>query len=55
MKKVEAVRIRHGMTKREVCAEIGTDNDVLRSWIAGEAIGRKESVERIKAFLKNRN
>jgi hypothetical protein len=40
MRKVEAVRLRDGLTKRAVAAEIGTAEDVLRAWLAGEAIGR---------------
>jgi DNA-binding XRE family transcriptional regulator len=54
MRKVEAVRLRHGMTKKAVAAEIGAAKDALRSWLAGESIGRAESVKRIKAFLKSR-
>jgi hypothetical protein len=50
MRKVEVVPLRHGMTKKAVAAQIGTAKDVLRSWLAGEAIGRKESIERIKTF-----
>jgi hypothetical protein len=42
MRKVEAVRLRHGMTKKAVATEIGTAKDVLRSWLSGESIGRKE-------------
>jgi len=44
MCKVEAVRLRHGMTKKAVAVEIGTARDVLRSWLAAEAIGRRESI-----------
>jgi hypothetical protein len=32
-----------GLTKRQVCDEIGTDKSVLRRWLAGEVIARKES------------
>ena len=55
MRKVEAIRLRQGMTKKAVAAEIGTAKDVLRSWLAGEAIGRKESVVRIKDFVKRKS
>jgi hypothetical protein len=41
-----------GLTKRAVAAEIGTEKSVLLSWLSGEAIGRKESVAKIKDFLK---
>jgi ribosome-binding protein aMBF1 (putative translation factor) len=52
MLKVEAVRLRHGMTKKALASEIGTAEKVLRSWLSGEAIGRKESVAKINDFLK---
>jgi hypothetical protein len=52
MRKVEQTRLRHGMTKKAVAAEIGTAKDVLRSWLAAESIGRKESVAKIKDFLE---
>jgi ribosome-binding protein aMBF1 (putative translation factor) len=55
MRKVEVTRLRQGMTKKAVAAEIGTAKDVLRSWLAGEAIGRKESVAKIKDFLKRKS
>jgi hypothetical protein len=51
MRKVETVRLRDGLTKQAVAAEIGTDKDVLRSWLVGDAIGRAESVAKIKDFL----
>jgi hypothetical protein len=54
MRKVEAIRLRHGMTKKAVAAEIGTDKDVLRSWLVGEAMGRAESVAKIKDFLERK-
>jgi DNA-binding transcriptional regulator YiaG len=53
--KVEAIRLRDGMTKREVCAEIGTHKDVLRSWLSGESIGRARSVAKIKDFLEQKS
>jgi transcriptional regulator with XRE-family HTH domain len=51
LRRVEKIRLRHGMTKKAVAAEIGTAKDVLRSWLAGEAVGRAESVAKIKNFL----
>jgi ribosome-binding protein aMBF1 (putative translation factor) len=54
MRKVEAIRLRQGMTKKAVAAEIGTVEDVLRSWLSGESVGRKESVKKITAFLAKR-
>jgi hypothetical protein len=55
MNKVEAVRIRHGLTKVALAAEIGTAEVVLRGWLAGEAVGRKESVAKINDFLKRKS
>jgi DNA-binding transcriptional regulator YiaG len=54
MRKVEAIRLRHGITKKAVAAEIGTTKEVLRSWLADQSIGRKESVAKIKDFLKRK-
>ena len=54
MRKVEKVRLRDGLTLRVLAAEIGTTRDVVGEWLAGKSIGRKESVERIKNFLKSR-
>jgi ribosome-binding protein aMBF1 (putative translation factor) len=54
MKKVEAIRLRDGMTKKALAAEIGIDKDVLRSRLAGEAVGRAESVAKLLRFLKSR-
>ena len=51
MRKVEAVRIRYGMTKTELAAELGANVDGVRAWMTGRTIGRKESVDKIKAFL----
>jgi len=53
--KVEAVRLRHGMTKKTVAAEIGTEKSALLSWLSGEAIGRKESVAKINDFLERKS
>lgn len=43
--------LREGTTKRELARLLKTDKDVIRSWLSGEAIGRKASVDRIKEFL----
>jgi ribosome-binding protein aMBF1 (putative translation factor) len=51
MQKVEAVRVRDGMTKTELAAELGANVDGVRAWMIGRTIGRKESVDKIKAFL----
>jgi ribosome-binding protein aMBF1 (putative translation factor) len=52
MRRLERVRIREGMTKRELARRLKTHKDVIRSWLSGEVIGRKSSVERIKEFLR---
>jgi DNA-binding XRE family transcriptional regulator len=54
MRKVEAVRIRYGMTKTELAAELGANVDGVRAWMTGRTIGRKESIEKIREFLKSR-
>jgi len=55
MRKVEAVRLRYGLTKAELAAELGANVDGVRAWMTGWTIGRKESVARIQDFLKRRN
>jgi DNA-binding transcriptional regulator YiaG len=52
MRKVEAVRIRYGMTKTELAAKLGANVDGVRAWMTGRTIGRKETVAKIKDFLK---
>jgi hypothetical protein len=54
MAQVERIRQRDGLTKRQVCYEIGTNKSVLHDWLAGEVIARKESITKIKAFLTKR-
>ena len=51
MRKVEAIRLHHGMTKTELAAELETTTDALRNWMTGRTVGRKETVAKIKAFL----
>ena len=52
MRKLEAVRMRHGMTKAELAAELETTKDALRAWMTGRTVGRKEAVVKIKEFSK---
>jgi len=52
MRKVEAVRIRYGMTKTELAAELGANVHGVRAWMTGRTIGRKETVAKLKDFLK---
>jgi hypothetical protein len=51
IRKIEAVRLRYGMTKMELAAELGADVDGVRAWMTGRTIGRKETVD-IRDFLK---
>jgi ribosome-binding protein aMBF1 (putative translation factor) len=44
MRRVEAVRLRYGMTKTELAAELGANVDGVRAWMSGRTIGRKETV-----------
>ena len=41
MLRVEAVRIRRGMSKTELATELGTTKDALRAWMTGRTVGRK--------------
>lgn len=52
--KVERIRVRDGLTQRAVAKEIGTTKDAVYNWISGRAIGRGESVAKIKDFLRRR-
>jgi ribosome-binding protein aMBF1 (putative translation factor) len=54
MRNVEAIRIREGLTRRALAAEIGTTEDALRNCMTGRALGRKETVEKLEAFLKTK-
>ena len=51
MRKVEAVRIRKGMSKTGLATELGANVDGVRARMTGRTVGRKESVDKIKAFL----
>jgi ribosome-binding protein aMBF1 (putative translation factor) len=42
MPRVEAVRIRRGMSKTELAAELGGNVDGVRGWMTGRTVGRKE-------------
>jgi DNA-binding transcriptional regulator YiaG len=52
MQKVEAVRIRYGISKTELAAELDANVDGVRAWMTGRTIGRKETIDKIKDFLK---
>jgi transcriptional regulator with XRE-family HTH domain len=53
IKAVERIRIRDGMTNAELARGIGTGANVVSGWLNGRAIGREESVQRLKAFLNS--
>jgi hypothetical protein len=55
MKKVEAVRLREGMTKTKLVAELGTTLGALRHWMSGRTVGRKETVDKIRFFIERRS
>ena len=55
MKKVEAVRIRYGMTKTELATELGANVDGVRAWMTGRTVGRKETVAKINDFLTRKS
>jgi ribosome-binding protein aMBF1 (putative translation factor) len=52
MRELERVRLREGISKSELARQLKTSKNVIRSWLSGEAIGRKASVERIEEFLR---
>lgn len=49
---LEAVRVREGMTKRKLAAALGTTVGGLRNWTMGRTVDRKETVAKIRDFLK---
>ena len=53
MRKVEAIRLRCGMSKTDLAAGLETTTDALRAWMTGRTIGRKETVARIQELLKS--
>ena len=52
MRKVRAVRLRCGMNKTRLVAELETTTDALRAWLTGRTIGRAETIEKLRAFLE---
>ena len=51
MRKVEAIRLRDGMSKAALAAELGANVHGVRARMTGRTVGRKESVDKIKSFL----
>jgi len=51
MAQVEKIRLRHGMSKTELAAELGANVDGVRAWMTGRTIGRAATVAKIKAFV----
>jgi hypothetical protein len=54
MHKVEVIRVRDGLSKTALAKELTTTTDALQNWMTGRAIGRKQTVDRIKKFLEER-
>jgi transcriptional regulator with XRE-family HTH domain len=52
MRRVEARRLKLGLSKSELAAELGTTTDALRAWLTGRTVGRKETVAKLRAFLQ---
>jgi hypothetical protein len=50
MRKVEALRVRYGMTKVELAAELGANVDGVRAWMTGRTIGRKAMKQRGRVY-----
>jgi DNA-binding transcriptional regulator YiaG len=44
VRKLEALRLRYGMTKTELAAELGANVDGVSAWMAARTIRRKETV-----------
>jgi ribosome-binding protein aMBF1 (putative translation factor) len=51
MRRVEARRLKLGLSKTELAAELETTTDALRAWMTARTIGREETVAKIQAFL----
>ena len=55
MRKVEAIRLRYGMSKSELAEELETTTDALRARMTGRTVGRKETIAKIGDFLKRKS
>jgi ribosome-binding protein aMBF1 (putative translation factor) len=54
MQKVEAVRVREGMTKTELADKLAANADGVRAWMTGRTIGRNETIKKLETFLRSR-
>jgi ribosome-binding protein aMBF1 (putative translation factor) len=54
MRKVEGIRVREGLSKSALAAEIGTNENALRNWMTGRALGRRETIPKLELFVKSR-
>jgi ribosome-binding protein aMBF1 (putative translation factor) len=54
MRRVEARRLKLGMSKTKLAAELETTTDALRAWLTGRTVGRKETIAKINDFLKRK-
>jgi DNA-binding transcriptional regulator YiaG len=52
MREVEARRLKFGLSKTEPAAKLESTTDALRAWMTGRTIGRKETVAKIRSFLR---
>lgn len=52
MRQVEAIRLRYGMSKTALAAELETTTDAVRAWMTGRTVGRQETVASIQEFLQ---
>lgn len=52
MKKIEAIRVRDGMSKTQLAAALGANVDGVRAWMTGRTVGRAATVAKIKDFLE---
>jgi len=51
MQKLDRLRVQERLTQRELARRLGTNKAVVHNWLRGRSIGRKASVERIRALL----
>jgi DNA-binding transcriptional regulator YiaG len=55
MRKLEATRLRIGMNRAELAAELGATVGGVRAWMTGRTVGRKETVTKIRDFLTRKS
>ena len=55
MRKVEARRLKCGLSKVELAAELGTTADAVRAWMTERTIGRRATLAKIRLFLERKS